>query len=44
MSFPGGGNAFWETGPVRPDLILQDLRSIFSGTPADPLTYYLPVE
>ena len=39
---PGGGNAFWESGPVRPDLILSDLRSIFSCTaPSDTLTYYL---
>ena len=30
MSTPGGGNMFWETGPVRPDLILQDLVRIFS--------------
>jgi len=41
-STPGGGNAFWETGPVRPDLILQDLRAIFDGTPV-PGHYYLPV-
>ena len=41
---PGGGNAFWETGPARPDLILRDLRTIFSGTPStDSLTYYIPV-
>lgn len=26
----GGGNDFWESGAVRPDLILQDLRKIFS--------------
>ena len=39
---PGGGNAFWETGPARPDLILQDLRAIFDGTEV-PGTYYLPV-
>ncbi|MBP5482845.1 MAG: ABC transporter substrate-binding protein [Bacteroidales bacterium] len=41
---PGGGNMFWETGPVRPDLILQDLTSILSGTATSPLNYYLPVE
>ena len=39
---PGGGNAFWETGPVRPDLILKDLRAIFDGTEV-PGCYYLPV-
>lgn len=26
----GGGNDFWESGAVRPDLILEDLRKIFS--------------
>ena len=25
QSTPGGGNAFWETGPAHPDLILEDL-------------------
>lgn len=39
---PGGGNRFWETGPVRPDLILEDLVQVFSGTP-DSLHYYEPV-
>ena len=39
---PGGGNAFWETGPARPDLILQDLRAIFDGTEV-PMHYYIPV-
>jgi iron complex transport system substrate-binding protein len=37
---PGGGNDFWESGAVRPDLILADLRAIFSGSPADSLHYY----
>ena len=40
---PGGGNMFWETGPVRPDLVLEDLLSIFDGTEADSLNYYLRV-
>ena len=40
---PGGGNAFWETGPARPDLILKDLRAIFDGTEV-PMQYYIPVE
>ena len=39
---PGGGNAFWETGPVRPDLLLEDLRAIFAGEDR-PLTYFIPV-
>ena len=43
-STPGGGNDFWESAPVRPDLVLADLRAIFSeAAPADSLTYYLPV-
>ena len=40
---PGGGNAFWETGPARPDLILEDLRAIFDGKEGVK-HYYLPVE
>ena len=40
---PGGGNAFWEIGPARPDLILEDLRAIFDGTEGVK-HYYLPVE
>ena len=40
---PGGGNMFWETGPVRPDLVLEDLLAIFDGTEADSLNYYLRV-
>ena len=40
-----GGNDFWESGVVRPDLILRDLIRILSGsTPAIQLTYYQPVE
>ena len=42
QSTPGGGNAFWETGPAHPDLILEDLRAIFDGTEV-PMHYYLPV-
>ena len=41
---PGGGNIFWETGPVRPDLVLEDLRAIFDGTAGDSLHYYLRVQ
>ena len=43
QSTPGGGNAFWETGPARPDLILKDLRAIFDGTEV-PMYYYFEVE
>ena len=40
---PGGGNAFWETGPARPDLILEDLRAIFDGTEV-PMSYYFELK
>ena len=40
----GGGNRFWETGPVHPDLILEDLVHIFSEAPEVPLHYFFPVE
>ena len=43
QSTPGGGNAFWETGPARPDVILQDLRAIFDGTEV-PMLYFFPLE
>jgi len=43
QTVPGGGNRFWETGPVRPDLVLEDLVHIFSGTPFD-ANYYVAVE
>ena len=42
QSTPGGGNAFWETGPAHPDWILEDLRAIFDGAEV-PGHYYLPV-
>ena len=29
---PEGGNDFWESGSVRPDLILEDLMAIFSSS------------
>lgn len=38
-STPAGGNDFWESGAVRPDLILSDLVSIFAEKP-DSLEYY----
>ena len=40
---PGGGNDFWESGAVRPDLIIKDLRTIFAGGPEDSLYYYRAV-
>lgn len=40
---PGGGNRFWETGPVRPDLVLEDLTRIFSGSEG-PMHYYKELE
>ena len=40
QSTPGGGNAFWETGPAHPDWILQDLRAIFDGTEGTMLYYF----
>ena len=43
QSTPGGGNAFWETGPAHPDLILEDLRAIFDGAEV-PCTYYFELE
>ena len=39
----GGGNDFWESGAVRPDRVLRDLRAIFSGAPDDSLYYYRAV-
>ncbi|MCF0205900.1 MAG: ABC transporter substrate-binding protein [Bacteroidales bacterium] len=36
---PSGGSDFWESGILHPDIVLEDLRSIFSDTD-DTLTYY----
>ncbi len=42
---PGGGNRFWETGPVRADLVLEDLARIFSGQAAQaPMHYHFALE
>ncbi|MBQ0043637.1 MAG: ABC transporter substrate-binding protein [Bacteroidales bacterium] len=38
-----GGNDFYESGAMRPDLILKDLISIFSGNASD-LEYHIEVE
>ena len=35
---PSGGSDFWESGVVRPDVVLRDLRAIFSGD--DTSTFY----
>ncbi len=40
---PGGGNDFWESGAVRPDLILHDLVQIFHQQNPDTLYYYKEV-
>ncbi|MCF0172856.1 MAG: ABC transporter substrate-binding protein [Bacteroidales bacterium] len=41
----GGGNDFWESGAVRPDLVLQDLVQVFgTDTTNTPLTYYRRLE
>lgn len=42
----GGGNDFWESGTVHPDLILRDLISIFHPEIANdsPLAYYKKLE
>ena len=38
---PAGGNRYWETGPVRPDLLLEDLVRLFrADTTSAPYHYY----
>ena len=43
---PEGGNDFWESGVVRPDLVLQDLIGIIHPETAgdNELTYYRKIE
>lgn len=48
---PGGGNDFWESGSVRPDLILKDLRMIIEqcsasgdGPETEHLEYFCKVK
>lgn len=42
---PNGGNDFWESGAVRPDLVIEDLVEIFSGRGREAsLNYYIEVE
>lgn len=45
QSLPDGANAYWEEGTVRPDLVLQDLVSIFHPelAPTSSFTYYHPL-
>lgn len=44
-STPEGGNDFWESGSVRPDLILKDLIAIFSQSDGkDSLEYHFQVK
>lgn len=40
---PTGGSDFWESGVVRPDLVLRDLKTILSGG-SDPTCYYKRLE
>ena len=40
---PEGGNDFWESGSVRPDLVLEDLISVFSDQKGN-LKYHFKVE
>ena len=41
---PDGGNDFWESGSVRPDLVLEDLIAIFRGDAEGDLKYHFKVE
>lgn len=39
-----GGNDFWESGAMRPDLILQDLINIFCSETDASLYYFFPLD
>lgn len=41
---PKGGNDFWESGVVRPDLLLRDLIGIFSGEYGYATIYYKSIK
>ena len=41
---PEGGNDFWESGAVRPDLILEDLIQVFHSDGDGDLNYYFRLE
>lgn len=38
---PEGGNDFWESGAMRPDLILQDLIAIFHDDSSHVMNYFI---
>lgn len=40
---PEGGNDFWESGAVRPDLVLADLVSIMADEPDASFNYFFPL-
>lgn len=41
---PEGGNDFWESGAMRPDLILQDLAGIFTENTDASLHYFFSLD
>ena len=41
---PEGGNDFWESGAMRPDLILQDLIAILQGDSSRDMNYFISLE
>lgn len=41
---PEGGNDFWESGAMRPDLILEDMINIFRGDTEKSLHYFFPLD
>lgn len=41
---PKGGNDFWESGVVRPDLLLRDLIGIFRGEDNRTPIYYKSIK
>ena len=43
---PAGGSDFWESGVIRPDLVLHDLCAVFNSQAADTaeLYYYKRLE
>ena len=40
---PEGGNDFWESGAVRPDLVIEDLLSIMSDDSDASFCYFFPL-
>ncbi len=37
---PRGGSDFWESGVMRPDVVLQDIQNILNGTAQESIHYY----